>query len=294
MAYQQPHGSGCFVGRCPEPRRRVARPSFGTVARCRRCGLVRVDPARSGDALIALHRTPGYFSHPYFAARRDLGSENLMRKHRAVLDVLTGGGPRSGARLLDIGCDTGSLLCVARDEFRMNVAGIEVSERAAEVARSRHGLDVAVSSAEQAALPPGSFDYITMIDLIEHVADPLALLVSTRRLLKPGGRLYIVTPNHDALIYLIGFALDRSIGRPARPLIEHLYIPWHEFYFDAHTITAALHLAGLSLCRADKREFPLDEFGHGMALKAMLWPVFQLQWLLSRQSLLEVVAERPA
>ena len=39
-------------------------------------------------------------------------------------------------------------------------------------------------------------------------------------------------------------------------------------------------------------EFPLDEFGHGAVLKAMLWPVFQVQWLVGRQSLLVAVAER--
>ena len=294
MAFREPRASGCFVGRCSEPRAPIAHPSFGTVARCGYCGLVRTEPPRSAQTLAALHRTPEYFNHPYFNARRDIGSDDFSRKHRTVLDVLTDGEVRRGACLLDVGCDTGSLLCVARDEFGMMVTGIEISERAAETARRQHGLDVLVGSIEKFGLPQGSFDYITMIDLIEHVADPLALLVSAGRLLRPGGRLYMITPNHDALIYLIGIALDRVTRSIAHPLIDHLYIPWHEFYFDAHTMSAALRFAGLSLCSVATREFPLDEFGHGIVLKAMLWPIFQVQRLLSRQSLLEVVAERTA
>lgn len=244
--------------------------------------------------LADLHGTPDYFNHPYFSARRDIASEELNCKHCAVLDVLTRGGKREGASLLDIGCDTGSLLCTAREAFGMKVTGLEINARAAEVARTRHGLDVVVGPIETARLMPESFDYVTMIDLIEHVADPLALLTSARRLLRPGGRLYIMTPNHDALIHIIGIALDRIAGRSAQPLISRLYIPWHEFYFDARTMSAALHFAGLSLRSAGTREFPLDEFGHGFALKAMLWPIFQAQRLVSRESLLEVVAERTA
>lgn len=290
MEIQEP--GDCFSGRCPGPRDPIAHPSFGRVARCRRCGVVRVDPPRSAETMANLHRTPEYFNHPYFAARRDVANAKLIRKHRAMIATMTMGGRQKGASLLDIGCDTGSLLCVARDEFGMQVTGLEISEQAAEVARSRHGLDVVVGTMESTGLAPDSFHYITMIDLIEHVADPVALLKSARRLLRPGGRLYIVTPNHDALIHSIGIALDRIAGRLSQPLIDHLYIPWHEFYFDARSMAAALRAAGLSMCSAVPQEFPLDEFGHGIVLKAMLWPVFLMQRLVSRQSLLVVVAER--
>lgn len=282
----------CFSGGCPGPRDAIAHPSFGTVARCRRCGVVRVDPPRSAETMADLHRTPEYFNHPYFVARRDIANADLTRKHRDVIEAMSAGGRREGARLLDIGCDTGSLLCVARDDFGMQVTGLEISERAAEVARSRNGLNVVVGTMESTGLAPESFDYITMIDLIEHVSDPLALLKSARRLLRPGGRLYIMTPNHDALIHLIGIALDRITGRLSQPLIDHLYIPWHEFYFEARTMAAALRSSGLSMRSAVAQEFPLDEFGHGFVLKAMLWPIFQVQRLVSRQSLLVVVAER--
>jgi SAM-dependent methyltransferase len=292
MAPDQTRSADCFSGQCPGPRQAIAHPSFGTVARCRSCGVVRVDPPRSAQTMADLHRTPEYFNHPYFAARRDISNADLTRKHREMIEAMTAGGKRQGASLLDIGCDTGSLLCVARDEFGMTVTGLEISERAAEVARSRHGLNVAVGTMESAGLAPESFDYITMIDLIEHVSDPVGLLKSARRLLRPGGRIYIITPNHDALIHLIGIALDRITGRASRPLIDHLYIPWHEFYFDARTMAAAMRQAGLSLRSAASQEFPLDEFGHGTVLKAMLWPIFQVQWLVGRQSLLVAVAER--
>ena len=43
------------------------------------------------------------------------------------------------------------------------------------------------------------FDIILMLNLIEHVADPVAVLRKAKELLRPGGRIWIKTPNYDAL-----------------------------------------------------------------------------------------------
>src|SRR5690606_20855873 len=52
---------------------------------------------------------------------------------------------------------------------------------------------------EGARFPDNKFDVITMAHVIEHVSDPMSLLRESYRVLKPGGKLVIVTPNTESL-----------------------------------------------------------------------------------------------
>ena len=98
-----------------------------------------------------------------------------------------------GGQLLDVGCgafDVGPLL---RD-LGWHVHGVEVDPEAVHLARGQ-GLDVREGTLAEAGFPEGSFDAVTSSHVIEHVHDPLAFLVASRRLLRPGGMLVTVTPN---------------------------------------------------------------------------------------------------
>ena len=195
--------------------------------------------------------------------------------------------------MLDVGCDTGSLLAVARDQFELDVVGLEVSPEAAKVARERHGLTVNVAQPAESGLAPESFDFITLIDVIEHLSDPVAMLSDLRRLLKPGGRIYIATADHNALINSIGLTAYKLFGKRIIGLMEKLYIPFHEFYFTRKTLDAVICKAGFENGHHAMKEFPLDEFGHGTFLKLGLIPIFALQKLLRRQTLQELIAVKP-
>jgi 2-polyprenyl-3-methyl-5-hydroxy-6-metoxy-1,4-benzoquinol methylase len=280
----------CILCSRDTPDDKLCSLSFGTIVRCRECGLVRVEPARTRTALEALHSSSQYFSNPYFVSRRSAELPRTRAKYRRVLTLLTGGASGPEGRLLDVGCDTGALLVVAREEFGLRPLGIEMSTSAADVARTRNALEVVQGAAEEVALAPAACDYVTMLDVLEHVADPVLLLRRMAATLKPNGRLYLITPDHDALIFAIGRLLSLGAARLARPLLERLYIPQHEFYFTRRTLTRVLALAGLRPDYHARREFPIDEFGHGLALKLGLWPVLALERLLGRPSLQEVVA----
>jgi len=97
-------------------------------------------------------------------------------------------------RLLDIGCGDGKLLGRMRD-VGWEVVGIEPDHRAAERARKKHGLDVREASVEEAGFPEASFDVITMQHVLEHLIDPVGTLRECGRILRPGGRLVVLTPN---------------------------------------------------------------------------------------------------
>lgn len=98
-----------------------------------------------------------------------------------------------GGRLLEVGCGGGAMLeLMAR--LGWDAEGVDFDEKAVDVARSR-GLRVRAGSLEQQGYPDNHFDAVTTSHLIEHVPDPRALLLEVRRILKPGGKLVIVTPN---------------------------------------------------------------------------------------------------
>ncbi|HEY7770189.1 class I SAM-dependent methyltransferase [Longimicrobium sp.] len=104
----------------------------------------------------------------------------------------------AGARVLDIGCgDAGVLIAFAERGARC--AGIELDEKSLERGRLRaeeHGVEVDLRSGVAEALPweDASFDLVILDNVLEHVTDREKTLLEIRRVLKPGGLLYMVTP----------------------------------------------------------------------------------------------------
>lgn len=70
----------------------------------------------------------------------------------------------------------------------------------------RRGLTVHVGTVQDLPLERSAYDFALMIQTIEHVASPPEVLSAVHTLLKPGGRLLIVTDNTDSL----DFALFKS------------------------------------------------------------------------------------
>jgi 2-polyprenyl-3-methyl-5-hydroxy-6-metoxy-1,4-benzoquinol methylase len=105
--------------------------------------------------------------------------------------------PIDGGRLLDVGFGHGGFLKVA-SEMGWNAEGIDFDPKAVEVARAR-GLNVRCASVGDLSERKEQYDVITVSHVIEHVYDPLGLLEDLYRLLKPGGSLWLDTPNLSSL-----------------------------------------------------------------------------------------------
>ncbi|WP_294171322.1 class I SAM-dependent methyltransferase [uncultured Sphingomonas sp.] len=123
--------------------------------------------------------------HWWYRARREVLAALIRR--RAL--------PPPGARMLEVGCGTGHNLAMLA-EFG-TVEAIEVDPAARAVAEQRLGR--AVGSAPLPALdgvPSHAFDLIGSFDVIEHIQDDDAALVSVARCLKPGGRFIMTVPAH--------------------------------------------------------------------------------------------------
>ncbi len=78
------------------------------------------------------------------------------------------------------------------------VQGVDFDPDAAALARGK-GLNVVVGTIESQGYTADSFDAVTLNHVIEHVPNPLGLLRECHRILKPGGRLFLATPNSRSL-----------------------------------------------------------------------------------------------
>jgi ubiquinone/menaquinone biosynthesis C-methylase UbiE len=126
-----------------------------------------------------------------------------------VLDVLARYVPdfrAEGARVLDIGCgDAGVIIAFA--EAGAEVSGLELDRKSllrARVRAEEHGVRAALAAgiAEALPFPDASFDLVILDNVLEHVTDQRRTLSEIRRVLRPKGLLYLVTPKPYSLYSL--------------------------------------------------------------------------------------------
>jgi SAM-dependent methyltransferase len=108
-----------------------------------------------------------------------------------------------GGRTLEVGCGTGGLL-VAAARAGMTIVGVDIAARWLVVARRRladHGLSVPLvaASADRLPWPDGHFDTVVADSVLEHLDDAGAAVREWTRVLHPGGRLLVWSPNRYAL-----------------------------------------------------------------------------------------------
>lgn len=135
----------------------------------------------------------------------------------------------STTRVLDFGAGTGHILRSVKEAFpQTKITFVEANDLAADQLQAR-GFNRA-HSAEDA---PGSFDLILLIEVIEHVTDPLTLLRTLKPKLAPGGRIFITTPSGE----------DRRGGRAMTTYDD----PAHVHFFTEKSLTLCAERAGLDI-----------------------------------------------
>jgi len=102
-----------------------------------------------------------------------------------------------GGRLLDVGCGTGVFLGEAQRSGRWELMGVEPSPQAAAYAQEALGISVLAQRFDEADLPAGHFDAITMWNVLEHLDSPIRDLRRAYQLIRPGGWLVLAIPNVD-------------------------------------------------------------------------------------------------
>jgi SAM-dependent methyltransferase len=175
---------------------RTSADSFLAV-QCRRCGLVYLDPRPTADELAQIY--PDNY-HAFSFSEERFGLVYKVRSRLEARRVLAATRGLDVRDIVDIGCGDGFHLDLLRSYGKpaWNLVGVDLDKRAIEAARAR-GITVHEGTVESLDLPATSFDVALMIQTIEHVSDPPAVLRATRELLRPGGRLLLVTDNTDSL-----------------------------------------------------------------------------------------------
>lgn len=100
---------------------------------------------------------------------------------------------RRSGRWLDVGCGAGTLMRAGRNRGWAAV-GTEVAAGAAEAVRE-DGFEVHVGELSALPLEAGSFDVVSLVEVVEHVKDPRGLMLEAARLIRPGGAMYVTTPH---------------------------------------------------------------------------------------------------
>jgi SAM-dependent methyltransferase len=139
---------------------------------------------------------------------------------------------KAGSRLLEIGCGAGNLLLQATVAGSYPVA-LDLSMQALTFVRSRleearTSLDAPIGFActqavgESLPLADGSFDCVLLSEVIEHLEKPQISICEAMRVLCPGGRLLITTPNYRSFWPLMEWTIDRLNMAPKMAGEQHI------------------------------------------------------------------------
>ncbi len=176
---------------------RTSRDSF-LAMRCRRCGLIYLNPRPDVRELARIY-PPSYHAFDFsperfglvYRVRRRLEARRLLSWCKDL---------PSDARILDVGCGDGFHLRLLRDygNPRWRLEGVDLSPTAVECGR-KLGLEIQEGAVENVDLPRASYDLAILIQTIEHIENPPQTLAAIYSLLRPGGKLVIVTDNARSL-----------------------------------------------------------------------------------------------
>jgi SAM-dependent methyltransferase len=192
---------------------------------CRTCGTIQQPALPGGAELLDLYRDMEDDAYLAEEEGRRATSRRLLRHVERVA-------PRRG-RLLEVGSGHGLLLDEAR-KAGWEVRGLEPARVAREHAIAL-GLDVRDAVVEELDPAEGRYDAVVMIDVLEHLEDPVATLRSVVALLEDGGALCVVTP--DPASVTARLARGSWWG----------YLPAHTYLLPRRTLRQVLRDQGLEV-----------------------------------------------
>lgn len=176
----------------------------------------------------------------YGARSSNKGVRGVSKRLNALASLT----PLSGGRLLDVGCADGSYTLVMAEHFE-TVDAIDIEPARLDDLRAkleqRGGaatpVTVAQMSADDLQFPDGCFDVVTAIEVLEHVADLDRTLQEVHRVLAPGGRFLVTSPNRWFPFETHG----PVVAGARRPTWAFPFLPWipplHRRWSDARAFT---------------------------------------------------------
>jgi SAM-dependent methyltransferase len=181
----------------------------------------------------AMRKRISPFFYDYF--KSTVTNEKELREYFLASVVISRELSMKGKRILDVGCGLGlRLICLALAGAREAI-GIDISEVMTKEFRTllrefpRLKIEVVKGDFLTADFPPDSFDVVIVQEAISHIRDTHLLLDKARRVLHPGGTLYVSDCNND--LYLPSRIRNRRLWRESEsvPISERESRYWREF-----------------------------------------------------------------
>jgi len=212
-----------------ETRRLFEKEGF-TFVQCRRCSFIYVNPKLTQEETKRVY-LPEYYQERQIAQESPFFTR-IYQKHLRFIQQYK----RNGT-LLDIGCGTGYFLYLAYKEG-WQVAGVEISISSVQKIKENYGIEAFPGELHQANFEGNFFDVVTLWHVLEHLAEPKAVLSEIARILHPKGLLAMATPN------LSGMSTD-FLGQKSRIFNpkEHLY------YYTPETLCRLLRRCGFRVLK---------------------------------------------
>ncbi len=194
------------------------------MVRCRKCSLVYRNP----------RPTVAHVRGAYTAEQTDQNLEERVGRRRChqfrrVLESF----PHRPGCLLDIGCGYGIFLKMA-EEHGLEAVGVDLNPKAIDYAKDCLGVNALLGDIRDINFPDGSFNLVTLWNVLDHVPDPLDLLLEVHRVLKDDGYVFIRIPN-GAWQYL-NFRVANFLGR----------LGWGKVFDEHPFATFVFHTTSLS------------------------------------------------
>jgi len=173
------------------------------------------------------------------------------------------------AKVLELGCSHGSFVALLR-QAGYDAVGVEMSPWVVEFGQKTFGVPISVGPVEALALTSGSLDVIALMDVLEHLPDPVATMAHCLQLLKPDGILLIQTPQFKEEM---DYAALVDTNAPFLKMMipdEHLYL------FSERSVAGLFEQLG-----AEHIQFEPAIFGH-----------YDMFFLVSRSPIVPLPAEK--
>lgn len=211
---------------------RIPDPEGGhyRINRCQGCGLVYSSPIFGEAAVRALYTD----SHD---TNVRAGEETNVRRTFQLYYELVRRHLAGRHRMLDVGCDVGIMLRIARRDGFQELIGLEPNPRAATRAAAVAGCTIFQSFYETTVFPAGHFDLVTLIHVLDHMVDVNRVLAKILHELRPSGLVLAVVHN-------VGSLLSRVMGERFPP-----YNVGHHYFFSTRTLRLLFARAGFEVVR---------------------------------------------